>query len=118
MRLLACASPAGLIPRAGSEPLKGSGTSPPRTEGVDSLRAAQPQGSVASPPGRGPAPGVHVPNGAWTMYKRRNVTQTTRRQSNGPDLAQAITGWLIMSLGLLVTLIMRSQGGTQGSRSA
>jgi hypothetical protein len=52
------------------------------------------------------------------MYKRRNVTQTTRRQSNGPDLAQAITGWLIMSLGLLVALVMRSQGGTQGSRSA
>ncbi len=30
MHLLACASPAGLIPHAGSEPLKGSGMSPPK----------------------------------------------------------------------------------------
>ena len=29
MHILACASPAGLIAHAGSEPLKGSGTSPP-----------------------------------------------------------------------------------------
>jgi hypothetical protein len=47
------------------------------------------------------------------MQNDQTSVPAQRRQGSRPDLVQAFTGWLIMSLGLLVAMIMRSQDNTE-----